>query len=217
MSNYIKTVYNEKDRPITSYPDQLAKYLFDKYNMQPGEKLLEPGVGRGDFLKAFQRLGLDVYGQDLSYEAKELNPGIEITLGTAEQLSYEDNTFDIVYSKSLIEHLWYPDSYVKEAYRILKPGGLFLTLTPYWSSGMKQFYDDYTHRTPFTEISLNDIYKMFGFQNVNVVKFRQLPITWKYPILNYFCACITPLIPFRTKNKFLFWSKEIMLIGSGTK
>lgn len=219
MSNYIKTIYNEVDRPITTYPDQLAKHLFDRFNMRPGMKFLEIGCGRGDFLKGFKKLGLDAYGLDISSEAIGLNPGIHIKIADieVEQSEFNDNEFDIIYSKSLIEHLHNPDKYIREAYRILKPGGLLLTLTPYWATNMRQFYDDFTHRTPFTEISLNDIYKMFGFKDVKVIKFRQLPITWKYPAINYFCAAITPFIPFRTKNKFLFWSKEIMLIGCGTK
>ena len=223
MSNYIKTIYNEKDRPITSYPDQLTKYLFDKFNMCSGMKFIEIGCGRGDFLKGFQKLGLDVCGFDISEEAVEFNQGIEIKIGSAENLlPYEDNTFDIIYSKSLIEHLNNPDKYIKEAYRILKPGGILLTLVPDWEANYRTYFDDYTHRTPFTVVSLKDIYKMFNLKNVEVVRFRQLPIVWKYPVLNYFCVLISKFLPTRINitckiSKFLFWSKEIMLIGYGAK
>lgn len=224
MSNYIKTIYNEVDRPITTYPDQLAKYLFDRFNMRPGMKFLEIGCGRGDFLKGFKRLGLDVSGLDISSEAIGLNPGIHIKIVDieAEQSEFNDNEFDIIYSKSLIEHLHNPDKYIREAYRILKPGGLLLTLVPDWEANYKTYFDDYTHRTPFTSVSLKDIYKMFGFKDVDVFKFRQLPIVWEYPIINYFCAFISLFLPTRIKiiggiSKFLFWSKEIMLIGRGTK
>ena len=31
MKDYVDIVYNDKNRPISSYPDKLAKYLFDKY------------------------------------------------------------------------------------------------------------------------------------------------------------------------------------------
>ena len=47
-------------------------------------------------------------------------------------------------------------------------------------SNYKIFFDDFTHRTPFTVMALNDAYKMFGFKDVKVFKFRQLPIVWKY-------------------------------------
>ena len=74
-----------------------------------------------------------------------------------------------------------------------------------------------THRTPFTKVSLEDAYEIYGFKEVNIFKFRQLPIVWKYPLLNYFCALITPFIPVRTKKKFLRWSRELMLVGIGKK
>lgn len=217
--NYIKTVYNEEERPVTSYPDQLAKHLFDMFELKPGMKFLEAGCGRGDFLKGFQKLGLDVCGMDISYEAIELNPGISISILDVEKekLQYNDNSFDVIYSKSLLEHLFHPDIYMHECHRILKPGGLLLTLVPDWEACYKTYFDDYTHRTPFTKISLKDIYRICEFKNVNVITFRQLPIVWKYPSLNYVCAAISPFIPHRTNNKFLFWSRELMLIGSGRK
>jgi len=106
---------------------------------------------------------------------------------------------------------------MKEAFRVLKPGGLFLSLVPDWESNYKIYFDDYTHKTPFTIISLRDIYLLFGFDSVNVIKFRQLPIVWKYPQLNILCDIIAPFVPVRTEQKFLRWSRELMLIGSGIK
>ena len=110
-----------------------------------------------------------------------------------------------------------PEKYLDEAYRVLKPNGRFLTLVPDWESNYKIYFDDYTHRSPFTMQALNDAYRMHGFSNVKVFKFRQLPIVWKYPLLNYFCAAISPMIPVRTKIKFLRWSRELMLVGIGQK
>ena len=106
---------------------------------------------------------------------------------------------------------------MKEAYRCLKPGGLLLSLVPDWEIEYKIFFDDYTHRTPFTKIALRDIYNIFGFEKVEVFKFRQLPIVWRYPMLNYVCAMFSPFIPIRTEIKLLKWSKLLMLVGSGRK
>ena len=47
----------------------------------------------------------------------------------------------------------------KEAYRVLKPSGILINLTPEWKYIYKSFYDDYTHRTPFTKKSLEDIHR----------------------------------------------------------
>ena len=218
MSAYLSVVYNEGARPFTEYPQQLCHYLFQTFDMREGMKMLEPGCGRGEFLGNFRNLGLDVYGVDICEEAKKFADfPLAICDVESERLPYEDDTFDILYSKSFVEHLHDPGKYLKEAYRVLKPGGLLLTLVPDWESNYKTYFDDFTHRSPFTKIALEDAYKMFGFSDVEVYKFRQLPIVWKYPALNYFCAAISPFIPVRTAQKFLRWSRELMLVGVGRK
>ena len=219
MSDYLKVVYNETDRPLTGYPMQLCAYLFQVFEMQAGMSFLEVGCGRGEFLKSFKTLGVHTHGCDLSPYSADYQKDIEIKTCDVEKdgLNYPDNTFDILYSKSFLEHLYYPEKYMKEAYRVLKPGGLLLSLVPDWEANYKIYFDDYTHRRPFTSVSLLDIYKIFEFEQTRVVKFRQLPIVWKYPSLNYFCAAISPFIPHRTTQKFLRWSRELMLIGSGRK
>ncbi|MFC1501485.1 class I SAM-dependent methyltransferase [Elusimicrobiota bacterium] len=219
MPDYIKVVYDEKKRPYTDYPQKLCKYLFDIFKMKAGTKFLEVGCGRGEHLSHFKNLGLQTQGLDIVKSSQEYNKELNIQIADVEKdgMPFENSYFDIVYSKSFIEHLYYPEKYMKEVLRVLKPGGLLLTLTPDWEANYKIFFDDYSHRSPFTKYALEDIYKIHGFKEVKVNIFRQLPIAWKFPFLNLFCAAISPFIPIRTKNKFLRWSRELMLIGSGIK
>ena len=219
MSDYLKVVYSEENTPYTTYPEKLAKYLFDNFDMKNHHTMLEIGCGRGEMLKNFKNLGLEVYGADLSPEAPSFQDDIDIEVIDVEKesLPYEDNSFDIIYSKSVLEHFYYPERYLKEAYRVLKPNGIILTLVPDWQSNYKTYFDDYTHRTPFTKVSLEDILKIHGFTDVNVYKFRQLPCTWKYNFINYVSTFIAPFVPVRTKNKFLRWSRELMLVGYAKK
>ena len=218
-TGYLSVVYDEGSHPYTEYPKKLCHYLYQSFKLQPGMKMLEPGCGRGEFLRNFQELGLDVYGVDISAEVKAFAKTFPVEICDVENdlLPFEDSSFNVIYSKSFIEHLYYPERFLKEAYRVLKPGGKLITLVPDWESNYKIYFDDFTHRTPFTNISLADAYKMYGFDDVSVYKFRQLPILWKYPILNYLSASISPFVPTRTTNKFLRWSRELMLVGYGIK
>lgn len=219
MKNYLSVVYDEKSHPYNEYPMKLCTHLFNLFELKKGMKLLEPGCGRGDFLSNFKKLDLDVEGVDISSESLNFDNDLKIKLCDIEKekLPFSNDTFDVVFSKSFIEHLSKPEKYLEEAFRVLKPGGILLTLVPDWESNYKKYFDDFTHKSPFTKIALEDAYKMFGFSDINVFKFRQLPIVWKYPILNFFCAAISPLIPVRVENKFFRWSRELMLVGSGVK
>jgi len=222
MAGYLTVIYGKDVRPYTDYPSKLVKYLFDRFEMKEGMKILEPGCGRGEFLRVFKSLGMEVVGLDISEEARELLREDEIELAVCDVeadtgLPFPDDSFDVIYNKSFMEHLEHPDFFLKEAFRILKPGGMVLCLIPDWEANYKTYFDDFTHRTPFTKPSLEDIYKMCDYENIDVFKFRQLPIVWRFPILNYFCAAISPFIPVRVENKFFRWSRELMLVGCAYK
>ena len=189
MADYLKVVYDTKSHPQTTYPGKLCSYLFHTFQMQKGQKFLEPGCGRGEFLEEFNKLGLDCYGIDVSEYSGSMCPDVEVKKKVDlenDAWPFPDNYFDIIYNKSLMEHLRNPDRFLEEARRVLKPGGKIICLIPDWESNYKTYFDDFTHRTPFTSVSLSDIYKITDYNNIKVYKFRQLPIVWRYPIINVF-------------------------------
>ena len=214
---YLRVVYSKKRRPYTSYPSKLCKHIAENYFKPNYETLLDVGCGRGEHLREFQKLGYQVKGVDLSKEAKQLSKDMEIEIVDIEKepLPYGDSSVDVVFNKSLIEHLNNPENFMREAYRVLKPGGRLITMTPDWESVYKIFYEDYTHRTPFIKESLYDIHQIFGFKKVEVRKFKQLPILWKYPWLNIFSK-ILYYFP-KSNIKFIKFSKEIMLLSWAEK
>jgi len=220
--SYIDTIYDEKIRPHTSYPFQLCKYLFDRFEMKKGRILLDVGCGRSDFLEGFKHMDLDVYGLDYEkcYSHLVLDD-IEIRYANVEidPFPFDDCTFDVVFSKSLIEHLFNPTKFMKECYRVLKPGGRIIIMTPDWMSQMRIFFDDYTHRQPYTVTAIRDVLRIFGFKKIISERFCQLPILWKYPllqILSYFLRLFVP-VTIKSSVKFIRWSVELMILGTGVK
>ena len=225
-SKYVDIIYNTKDRPFNNYPKKLINHLISIYSLKKSSKLLEIGCGRGDFLKEFINSGMNCYGVDISDSAKKICPeaNIETIDLINDKLPYPDNFFDIIYSKSVVEHFYYPEKIFEEAYRVLKPSGILITLTPEWEYIYKTFYEDFSHRTPFTKDSLRDIQKLTNFKNIKVKSFKQLPILWKknnlyltfFSLLSYLTRVIVPDI-FLKKTKWIRFSKEIMLISSSYK
>lgn len=218
--DYVNTIYDPKRTPLTSYPDKLTAYLCQRFGLRAGQSLLEVGCGRGEFLNGFHKHGLVCQGIDTQPDvAMQYFPHLPVINANAEEGPWPlaDNSVDVIYSKSLLEHLEKPDRYLREARRVLKPGGLILTLVPDWQSNYKIYFDDFTHRTPFTKVSLHDILSMTGFEHNEVFVFRQLPVVWKYPALNALCWLVAPFVPVRTQQKFFRWSRELMLIGKAYK
>ena len=225
MSNYLDIIYDSKKIPISNvYPEKLVNYLVDRFSIKENQKLLEPGFGRGDFLSKFTEKKIDCYGFDNSHYSKldkiNLNAKITNVDILKENFPYEDNFFDVIYSKSFIEHFYYPEKLFSEFYRVLKPGGKIISLTPDWKTVYKMFYEDFTHRTPFTLESLRDIHAITGFKNIQSEQFLQLPILWnKNKFLLFFSILTKYLVPnyFIKKFKWVRFSKEPMLLSYAEK
>jgi len=225
--DYISVVYDEKRTPISNYPSKLAVYLINRFKIEKGAKLLEIGYGRGDFLEAFQNSGLDCHGVDICSHSLRNERFFKVKCADAakDKLPYDDGAFDVVYHKSLLEHLGDPDNLMKETFRVLKPGGRIIILTPDWVSQMKVFYEDFTHSKPYDKTSLKDLLTVYGFSKVETELFYQLPALWKYPSLKILSRLSQMLLSTPnarkltelTKIKFFRWSVELMVLGAAVK
>ncbi|MBI4284060.1 MAG: class I SAM-dependent methyltransferase [Chloroflexi bacterium] len=226
-NDYVSVVYDERRTPKTDYPLKLASYLVNRFALKKGDKLLEVGCGRGDFLEAFQRLGIDCYGLDQAVSAVENLGHLQVKKAdvSIEPFPFEGNAFDVVYHKSLIEHLYSPEHLMRETYRILRPGGRAIILTPDWVSQMKVFYEDFTHCRPYDVTSLRDALQIYGFSEITTERFYQLPIVWSYPGLKILCKVLqimlsTPNARSLTRIsriKLFRWAVELMVLGTGVK
>ncbi len=225
--DYVDVAYDERILPFTSYPSKLVNYLVNHYSIKKNQSLLELGCGRGEFLKEFLSLEINSRGLDQSDYARKINPPNTVDvcdIVKEKKLPYSDNTFNFVFSKSFIEHFFEVDFIFNEIHRILKPGGKIITMTPDWTYVFDHFYDDYTHKKPFTLNSLREIHEASSFKNIKVSRFKQLPILWeeniflKYPlnILSELTRIFSPSY-LKKKSKWIRFSKEIMLISEAEK
>uniref|UniRef100_A0A6M3KBE1 Putative methyltransferase n=1 Tax=viral metagenome TaxID=1070528 RepID=A0A6M3KBE1_9ZZZZ len=220
---YLSVHFSEEKRPTSTYPRLLCKYHIDRHFKDSYKTILDVGCGKGTHMREFQKLGYDVTGVDRLEEARELSPDLDIRIADLEcdPLPFSDNTFDVAFSKSCIEHIHRPDYHVSEIYRILKPGGRLIIEVPDYAHHFN-FYSDHTHVTPFVKGSLENILLIHEFKVIEVSSFVQIPFMWKMPWLSfliYFFRCFpTPERPL--KNYFTKWvwlSKSLGLIGVGEK
>jgi ubiquinone/menaquinone biosynthesis C-methylase UbiE len=90
-----------------------------------GERLLDIGCGTGNHLLLFAEMGLDVTGIDsspymLDIARKKVGRRAAIRRGVAEDLPFEDNTFDIAVIMNVLEFTEYPARAIGEACRVSK-------------------------------------------------------------------------------------------------
>lgn len=96
------------------------------------EFLLDVGCGTGFLIDILAKQNsADYYGLDLSEEMLRVAngkgiPGATFVHGAADKLPYEDNRFDVVTCIQSFHHYPYPDMAMKEALRVLMPGGIYL-------------------------------------------------------------------------------------------
>ena len=225
MSNYLETIYFRNETGENGYPQKLCDYLIDRFSITNNYSLLDIGCGKGNHLIGFNRRGIRVKGIDRFFS--ETIQDYDISLCNIEQdyFPFEDESFDVIFSKSVIEHVSNADNFFEESFRVLKEGGIAIILTPDWNSQYKYFWDDYTHKKAWSRKSLQNVMRIKGFNQVKCEHFLQLPIVWKYPWLKYVCRVIS-LLPdsLRWKDskeeifrKYIRFSKEKMLLAIGVK
>lgn len=116
----------------------LKQAQLEKLELHEGKTMLELGFGRGEFLLHCAKMSKYVVGLDYSEAAVEIAQELlsdcenaEAIKGDCRCLSYEADSFDRVYGGDIIEHMNYQDgvSMLKEAYRVLNPGGFLLIHT----------------------------------------------------------------------------------------
>lgn len=170
MKNFLVKIYRlwENDRD---------KKILELLEFNPKARVLDLGCGNGTFtLKVKEKVGTDeIYGVDIWDEAIEEAKKKGINVYKADlnrKLDFiEDESFDVIVSNQVIEHLLYPMEFIKEIYRILKPSGYAVVSTENLSSwdnifallfGYTPFsvqFDNIKIGNPFSPHNLVDISK----------------------------------------------------------
>jgi len=102
---------------------------------QPSKaKVLDFGTGSGELVRSLLALGYEAYGCDIKpywQEMSDPDVGRLSTISLAPyRLPYEDSTFDVVNSTSVLEHAQNKEELFLEIYRVLKVGGYSMHLFP---------------------------------------------------------------------------------------
>ena len=95
-------------------------------------KVLDIGCSIGASVEAGKRLGWDSYGVDVSQTAVDfcVSKGLDCLKIDEHRLPFEDNSFDVLTSWHVIEHVDDVNVTLAEWFRVLRPGGILVLETP---------------------------------------------------------------------------------------
>lgn len=110
-------------------------FLFEDY-LTEDEKVLDLGCGNGRWFKLFQKKKIDYIGVDFSERlikiAKRNYPQTKFQTADILKLPFSNNYFDKIYSIAVLHHIPSEElrlKSLKEAKRVLKPGGILILTT----------------------------------------------------------------------------------------
>lgn len=153
--------------------DRLWKTLCDAYfsrRIRPDFCVLELGAGYGHFInhvRCARRLAVDQWQGFLQF----LDAGVQGHVGNASDLGFiPDASVDFAFASNLFEHLTRDElAATLDALKTkLRPGGSLTLLQPNYRYAYREYFDDYTHVSVFSDRSLCDLVSSHGFQVAEV-------------------------------------------------
>jgi ubiquinone/menaquinone biosynthesis C-methylase UbiE len=177
MSEYFETRYTfdaSRAKVWRAITEDLQRFV------RTEDTVLDVGAGYCDFvnnIRARSKIAIDVDPQS----GRHAGPDVRFFVAPIERMSpVTDHSVDVLFASNLLEHL--DDAQIElaiaEFRRVLKAGARVILLQPNFRYAYREYFDDYTHKRIFTDVSLRDLFVAHGFEPVAVVP-RYLPLTLK--------------------------------------
>lgn len=176
-----KTNYSNKYFKDRDHLDlHLAQSIVTLLENNSLTKILDVGCGTGRLVRFLNQKGYKALGCEPAREAvkiaQKINGAKSVKKASATALPYKAESFDLITSISVIEHLTKKEAreFINEAKRVLKPHGFIFIITPNFSSPFRYIlkkkwfaFSDPTHINYFTPKSIRLLLSSSGFSNIS--------------------------------------------------
>lgn len=165
---------------IQEHPELESRVLPIAYEIKKRSKVLDLGCNDGGFISILKdKRDCDVFGIDISEELVEVakQKGLNVQVGDAEKLPFEDGTFDYVTCMDVLSHLPNIDLALSEIRRVLKKDGILLGSVPHKVLDIYGWHDRRLHRVYFEEESLSQkLGEQFKLSYLRTLKGKEFSI-----------------------------------------
>ena len=161
----------------------LWRTLWDAYFrflIRESDTVVDLGAGYCDFInvvRARARIAVDLWPGSRAHA----DPGVDVHLGSVTDLSWlPDASVDFAFASNVFEHLTQTElsNVLAQLRRKLSATGKLCLVQPNYRYCSREYFDDYTHVTVFSHISLQDFLVVNGFRILDC-KPRFMPLTIK--------------------------------------
>jgi SAM-dependent methyltransferase len=198
MNNYHRKYFlSDPHRDVVW--EEISKYI-QQFIPESGS-ILELGAGYCNFInkiKAKNKTAIDLWPGFKKYANKEIKT---ISRDLSKGLGNPDSKFDVVFASNFFEHIERKrtEKLLLECKNVLKPNGKIILIQPNFKYSFKNYFDDYTHREIYTDISLSGLLAHLGFSICHVEpKFIPFSLKSRLPksqlLIRYYLR--SPLRPF---------------------
>jgi SAM-dependent methyltransferase len=144
------------------------------------EDLLDLGAGYGDFsreIRAGRKWALELNGSLIKYWAHSVTPLIQ---SACDPWPLESGSLGTILASNFFEHFTLEQGaeILGEARRVLRSGGRLIVVQPNFRLEPRRYFDDYTHRTAYTDTGFRDFLLASGWK-IRHAEPRFLPFSMK--------------------------------------
>jgi len=165
--------------------------VYLKY-FSPGDKVVDIGCGRGEFMELLVEMGAKAKGIDLNEDFVEYCKDKDLDVENADAITYlkmvEGDSLDGIFMAHLVEHLEFEELYtlLELCYEKIKKNSRVIVETPNprtLSIFTNAFYADPTHIKPVHPETLKFLLDTIGFKKIEVNHYEHSKVNYSIPLL----------------------------------
>ncbi len=162
----------------------LTEYLQNRF-FNDATVIVDFGAGYCNFINnvnSRKKYAIDSWHGIKDYAVSDVSC---LTSGVSDLESFK-NEVDVIFASNVLEHLDNKDvsKFMVAAKKALKKNGRLIILQPNFKYSYASYFDDYTHKSIWTDVSMQDFANSFGFRTEFVArKFLPLSLKSRLPVI----------------------------------